>query len=213
MTIKGLESHLAFGHAAILTALLFLLVLFSLRPEVRGEVSERTIGPQTEEGQDPILQAGRASQAPPAGSAASGEALFVGRVPLRNGGPSCASCHSISGIPFPNGGRLGPDLSGAYERFGSEGTDFVLETLFFPTMAPIFADRPLTAAEQRDLKAFLRQTRSGTSVRVITLFIFSIAILGSLALMILIWILWRHRLTAVRKPLLPNSLNTRGPRS
>ena len=41
-----------------------------------------------------------------------GERLFMGSVPFQNGGPSCMSCHNVSGIPFPGGGILGPDLTG-----------------------------------------------------------------------------------------------------
>jgi hypothetical protein len=156
------------------------------------------------------LQAGVSAEAGQPGSAASGEALFIGRVPFKNGGPGCASCHSIAGVPFPNGGRLGPDLTGAYEKFGPEGTDFVLQTLFFPTMAPIFGARPLTTEEQRDLKAFLAQTRPGTSVQVTTLIIFSLAFLGYLVLTTLSWALWRRRLLAVREPLVRKSMSTGG---
>jgi len=185
MMIKVLITPIRFGNIPILSALSLLLI-------------------------NTALQAGESTEAIQHGSAASGEALFVGRVPFRNGGPGCASCHSIAGIPFPNGGRLGPDLTGAYEKFGSEGTDFVLQTLFFPTMAPIFDARPLTTEEQSDLKAFLAQTRPGTSVQVTTLIIFSLAFLGYVALLVLSWALWRHRLLAVRKPLVQKSMSTGG---
>src|SRR6185312_14386962 len=37
------------------------------------------------------------------GEAKAGEALFIGRIRLANGGPPCISCHSVSGLPFPNG--------------------------------------------------------------------------------------------------------------
>ncbi len=44
-------------------------------------------------------------------SSSTGEALFVGAIRLTNGGPPCRICHSVAGIPFPNGGTLGPDLT------------------------------------------------------------------------------------------------------
>ena len=41
-------------------------------------------------------------------SAHRGEEVFTGRTRLRNRGPACISCHSVAGLPFPNGGTLGP---------------------------------------------------------------------------------------------------------
>jgi hypothetical protein len=51
------------------------------------------------------------------GDANAGEALFIGRIRLANGGLPCISCHSVSGLAFPNGGTMGPDLTGVYNRF------------------------------------------------------------------------------------------------
>src|SRR5512140_766029 len=59
-----------------------------------------------------------------------GRALFAGRSPMQAGGPPCGSCHAISGLGFPNGGVMGPDLSGIYQTLGPEGTDAALQTLF-----------------------------------------------------------------------------------
>jgi hypothetical protein len=102
---------------------------------------------------------------PPSGSSGArqegvpgqGARLFMGQASFANGGPSCAACHSIATLPFPGGGSLGPDLTGAYPKYGPPGLQNVLATLFFPTMAPIFTNRPLTPPEQRDLEAFFQQ--------------------------------------------------------
>ena len=96
--------------------------------------------------------------APPPGSAAAGRDLFFGTRRFAKGGPACASCHQSAGTPFPNGGTLGPDLTGIYTQFGPEALQSFLQTLFFPTMAPIFDKRPLTPQEQSDLAAFFQQT-------------------------------------------------------
>ncbi len=93
-----------------------------------------------------------------AGDARAGLALFSGDVPFANRGPPCGSCHDITGLAFPGGGTLGPDLSQSYSTFGPDGTAVVLATLYFPTMSPVFAGRLLTPAEQRDLTALLVHT-------------------------------------------------------
>jgi len=41
-----------------------------------------------------------AAQTGPAGSPKAGKALFGGVEVLANGGPACASCHSVAGLGF-----------------------------------------------------------------------------------------------------------------
>ena len=45
------------------------------------------------------------------GSVAAGRALFLGTVRFHNGGPACSACHSVAGLPFPEGGTMGPDFT------------------------------------------------------------------------------------------------------
>lgn len=52
------------------------------------------------------------------------------------------SAHVCSSRVLKNG------FSGIYDRFGPDALQTMLETLFFPTMAPIFVNRPLTPQEQ-----------------------------------------------------------------
>ena len=134
-----------------------------------------------------------------ANSAQVGESLFSGSIRFQNGGPPCAACHAASGLPFPNGGSIGPELSQVVSKLGSQGTDVVLQTLYFPTMRPIFDARPLTAVEQNNLKAFLGQARSGPTLPNILPVAASIALIGLLILLALSWGIWRHRLRNVRK--------------
>lgn len=94
------------------------------------------------------------------GQAEQGRLLFGGQRPFQNGGPACAICHDIAGMRFPAGGTLGPDLTGEYSKLGPDGTAVALQTLFFPTMAPIFAGRLATPEEQADLTAFLQAAGS-----------------------------------------------------
>ena len=54
--------------------------------------------------------------------------LFNGNAPLSNGGPSCASCHSIldHGETI-GGGSLGPNLTGAYLKYRERGLTLFLK--------------------------------------------------------------------------------------
>ncbi len=130
-----------------------------------------------------------------------GRALFSGQSAMQNGGPPCASCHSISGLGFPNGGVMGPDLSGIYQTLGPDGTDVALQTLFFPTMMPIYDKRLLTAGEQRALKAFLAQAGTTPVGPRDTLVFAAAAFVGFIVLIAITWLAWRGRLRGVRAPL------------
>ncbi len=130
-----------------------------------------------------------------------GRALFTGQATMQAGGPPCASCHSISGLGFPNGGAMGPDLSGIYQTLGPDGTDAALQTLFFPTMMPIYDKRPLTPLEQRALKAFLAQAGTTPVGQRDTLALAAAALVGFIVLLAITWLVWRGRLRGVRAPL------------
>jgi hypothetical protein len=146
------------------------------------------------------------------GGASIGENLFIGAVPFEKGGPPCMSCHTISGIPFPGGGTLGPDLTGAYSKFGASGMNSILATLPFPTMTPIFGGQSLSLAEQQELVTFLKKTGVGPPVSM-TLDIGLLGGAGFLLLMVLAWGISRNRLFTVRKELIEKGLRTRGNRS
>ncbi len=165
----------------------------------------------------PVISAGRPdvqnspdslAQSSAAGSAQNGASLFAGIARFENGGPPCAACHSVRGLKFPNGGTLGPDLSRSAVKLGPKGMDSALQTLFFPTMTPIFDTRPLTVAEQRDLKAFLDQAAGGPPPPDIIPIMASIAIFGLLVLLAFTWGIWRRRLLGVRSTLVRSA--TRG---
>ena len=136
----------------------------------------------------------------PTGSAETGERFFTGSIPFQKGGPPCFSCHDASSLSFPGGGTLGPDLTGAFTKFGVTGMNSVLATLSFPTMRPIFDGRPLTLQEQHDLEAFLQKAEArspiGRTVQIV------LSVLGGLLILIIAaWILWANRLAPVRKAL------------
>jgi ubiquinol-cytochrome c reductase cytochrome c subunit len=135
-----------------------------------------------------------------------GRDLFAGRAAMQNGGPPCAACHATSAIPFPHGGRMGPDLSAVYQMLGPEGTDVTLRTLFFPTMMPIYQDRPLTGAERRALAAFFAQSAAGPAGERDTLVVAALAGVGFLLLAALTWLTWGRRLRGVRAALVARAV-------
>jgi mono/diheme cytochrome c family protein len=90
-----------------------------------------------------------------AGDPAVGRALFVGATPFENGGSPCGACHGIAGEGPGVKASFGPDLSEAYATFGADALASMLEDLPFPSMAPVYAGRSLTARERTDLAAFL----------------------------------------------------------
>lgn len=135
-----------------------------------------------------------------------GALLFTGRIPFQNGGPACSVCHSIAGLPFPNGGTLGPNLTHEYARLGPEGMDAALETLYFPAMVSLYDPHPLTTAEQADLKAFFKDSASEPPSPNITPLVAVIALAGFVVLVIITWALWRDRLRSVRRKLVENAM-------
>jgi mono/diheme cytochrome c family protein len=101
----------------------------------------------------------------PAGDPAAGQALFLGELRLVNGGPACVSCHTVGKVGALGGGRLGPDLTQVYARYGGQaGMASTLASLPFPTMQGAFATRPLSPLEQSDLLAFFAQANQQNPV-------------------------------------------------
>lgn len=130
-----------------------------------------------------------------------GKEFFAGQRPFRNGGPACASCHSIAGLAFPNGGTLAPDLTEEYAKLGPQGIDVALETLFFPAMTPIYDTHTLTKEERSDLGAFLENASANPPPRGITPITVLIPIGGSIVLLGISSLVWRDRLRGVRQRL------------
>jgi hypothetical protein len=103
------------------------------------------------------LSAAPTRAAPVPDAADRGAQLFEGRQPFAKRGPACVACHSVGGLPFPNGGTLGPDLTHVTRRMGAQGVQVALATLYFPAMLPLYRTKPLTQAEQEDLAAFFER--------------------------------------------------------
>ena len=116
----------------------------------------------------------------------------------------------IRGIPFPNGGTLGPELTGASSKYGEPGLSSALATLPFPTMTPVFRNHSLTAKEQGDLEAFFKEAATGPPTSSLTRIPAAILAGGVFVVLLsLASVTWRNRLTTVRKALVEKETGTK----
>lgn len=93
---------------------------------------------------------------PIAANADRGHDFFIGSSRFENGGAPCAGCHTAGNISNLGGYSLGPDLTDSVEQLGgAAGLNGWLANPPSATMAPIFADKPMTEGEIADLVAFL----------------------------------------------------------
>ena len=124
---------------------------------------------------------------------ALGRRLFEGGEPLANGGPACIGCHDVRGIGVAGGGTLGPDLTFTFARKGERGIRPLLATLDSPLMRELYAKAPLTEEEQYAVKAYLADaSRDGSKPRKDKDFFF-LGVVGLLAALGFIGIVWGPR--------------------
>ncbi|MDP2744863.1 MAG: cytochrome c, partial [Dehalococcoidia bacterium] len=135
------------------------------------------------------------------GDATTGRELFSGEVALKNGGAACLSCHNISGLGTLGGGTLAKDLTSAHARLGQAGLMSLLKTTPFPAMSAIYSARPLTDAEIGHLVTYLGTTGSSPETKPASnqgAFLI-VGIAGALFVVGLFQLLWRGRLSGVRR--------------
>ncbi len=138
-----------------------------------------------------------------------GRELFNGKRPLANGGPSCIACHTVHGTAGFEGGRLGPDLTKAYERLG--GRNALIAHLWAsrtPTMLPVYQQHPLKAEEAVALAAYLEQRdREGVEEAASVPMTFLLWGLGGTVLgLVLVNVLFGRRLWPRTQPVLDGNL-------
>jgi len=137
-----------------------------------------------------------------AANATVGWQLFTGRLPFENNGLSCLTCHNNRAIGVIGGGAVGLDLTGSYALYGEGGLTSLLKKPRFPMMKEIYAVKPLTDGEIADVTAFLKNvgsSQSSSTPNPAILFIGSTA--GALLIILLFQVLWRGRLSGVRRQL------------
>lgn len=155
--------------------------------------------------QPPSNPAGPLPVQPTSDQIAHGRQLFGGSIALSRGGPACSTCHAAATVPAA-GGTMGPDLTGVTERMGREGLASALQTLFFPTMYPLYAAHQLTPEEQTAIGAFLQSTKGQTSHAVRATIAMSVgAVILCGILFAITGALGRKRIGSVRRSRLPRS--------
>ena len=137
---------------------------------------------------------------------ALGKAYFEGTRRLHAGGASCISCHNIGGTKGFGGGRLGPDLTKVYERYGDRTKlGAWLSAPATATMLPTFKEHPLDVeGEILPLVAYFEHTAKNEQETpnggAMSLF-FMLALLGTALFLGLAGRIWGARFRAVRAPL------------
>jgi mono/diheme cytochrome c family protein len=145
------------------------------------------------------LDEGLITPSKPAGDPKIGKALFLGQKSFASGAPSCISCHSNTEIGGLGGGTLGPDLTKVYSRYGGDiGLSAVLLSMPFPTMQPVFSKQTVLDSEVAHLNAYFAQTDQLDEKPLDVGFLW-LGLLGVAIFYILVHIIWRDRLTSVRK--------------
>ncbi len=145
----------------------------------------------------------------PPGNPAAGKAFFTGLTHLQNNGPACLACHNVVGVGSLGGGALGPDLSGAFTKYGGEvGLANFLATTPTVTMNAVWARQRFTPQEQSDLVAFLQQASLSAPPASVTGLLAGMAFAGMILLLVLAQLYWRKRLVGVRRPLVNRMLRS-----
>jgi mono/diheme cytochrome c family protein len=86
-------------------------------------------------------------------SAEVGQALYEGRLPLKNGGLACAACHTMGA----EGNILGPDLSRVSSKMSEIALSSAIEKSSFKIMDAAYREHPVTKQEAMHVAKYLSQ--------------------------------------------------------
>ncbi len=142
------------------------------------------------------------------GNDARGEQLFTGSRAMTNGGSPCIACHALAGLGTAGRASYGPDLSELYADYEAEGVAAVLESLAFPSMEAIYANRPLTETERLDLTAFFARTAETQTLPTTSLA--GLILLGVVIVFALVGLSGLRRFKGARRPLVEQARKERG---
>lgn len=138
----------------------------------------------------------------------TGMLLFTGRLPLKNGGPSCISCHAIHGLGGLGGGTIAPDLTTVFERYeGRKALTVWMTAPATPTMQSVFKNAPLDADEVLPLVAYFQHTlqRSPEDTATSRLNFVLLGLGGTIVVLGLFDVIWRGRFRSVRRLLVEST--------
>ncbi len=130
----------------------------------------------------------------------TGRELFLGSKPLKNGGLSCISCHNVASIGKWGGGKLGPSLETAFNKFGKHNLASAIENSNWKVMKETYKDHPITKQESVHLVGFFRSIKD-EPVKETGIYYLAFSGIGCLFLYIGIALLYKKRLRGVRKNL------------
>lgn len=133
-----------------------------------------------------------------------GRGIFNGTKSLKNGGPPCVSCHTMRGLGGLSGGRLGPDLTLAYERLqGRKGLGAWLANPASPTMGPVFKKTPLHGDDILPLLAYFEDSakRGGSDDTTARLNFLLLGMGGTAVGLVVLDGIWKKRFRGVRRQL------------
>jgi len=139
----------------------------------------------------------------------AGRGFFNGKTKLSNGGAPCIACHTVNSLTGLGGGKLGVNLTDAYDRLGNtRGLSTWLKAPPTETMLPVFLNHPFTDDEITGLVAFLKNefeiSRDLVFAASANLLLYGF--LGAILLFLLIGAIWSHRFRSVRKTMIKETV-------
>jgi mono/diheme cytochrome c family protein len=142
-----------------------------------------------------------------------GREYFFGTLSFKSKAPACIGCHTLNSIPgyLGGGGRLGPNLSDAYNRLGEQrGLSAWLMAPPQPTMNPIFMQHPLDEQEVLALVAYLKvaSTNENKPNAAGMGNFFIVCLLLVIALFLLFGSFWSTRFTGIRIKMIRNKYSS-----
>lgn len=114
-----------------------------------------------------------------------GENLFVGRLRLENGGPSCISCHNLNTATVMTGGSLAKDLTDAVSRLTRQGVDAMMASPPFPAMRSAFDGKSITVGERAAVIAFLEDIEENQVDQIVSNYGNTLLISGLIGMVVL----------------------------
>ncbi|MEX2116905.1 MAG: cytochrome c [Bacteroidota bacterium] len=130
--------------------------------------------------------------------------IFTGTRPLKNGGPSCISCHAVHGLGALGGGTLAPDLTTVFERYeGRKALSTWMSAPATPTMQSVFRNNAMEGEEILSLVAYFQQTlqRNPEDTAIARLNFVLLGLGGTIVVLGLFDVIWKGRFKSVRRTL------------
>ncbi|HUJ28007.1 MAG TPA: hypothetical protein VLW85_18425 [Myxococcales bacterium] len=134
-----------------------------------------------------------------AGDPAIGRALYTGAQRFEKGGPPCAACHAIGRSDALMAASFGPDLAKSDAALDLDVLDGVMADQPYHTMKPLYAGKPIGAAERAHVAMYIRSVAGGEPARAGTRIALQALSLAAAIALLLGW--GRRRALPVREQL------------